>query len=173
MKNSKIMEELSEDDILKGLKNKLAKLRKEDKEAIYVKNQRDSQIERLTKAIDAFIIPVQKTTSIDSVAGDNGEFIYPKEESWSKRIISFIKYHSKAVTISELVEGIKPYERTISEDKLHGSISNRISDMVKKKDIIAYKPKKMKGYFYASPIWFENGEIKEEYKPIEKEVSLW
>ena len=168
------MENITDEIILKELKGKLSKLLDEEKEAELAKISRENIISKTKLAIDAFSkIDTKNLTKITHTADGLN---YPKDGTWHERIIAYMKYYNKAITVNELVTGLKPYETGYEENKLYGAVSNMMTGLVKKGDVKKYKPpgKPMKGVYYASPLWFnEKDELAEQYKPEPKKISLW
>ena len=168
------MADITDEVILKELKNKLSKLLEEEKEAEYTKINRENLISKTKLAIEAFSKSDAKSVNIVNEI-KNG-FDYPKKGTWHERIIAFMKHYNKAITVSELVKGLKPYESEYEESKLHGAVSNMMTGLIKKGDVKKYKPKgkTMKGVYYTSPQWFnDKDELIEQYKPETKKISLW
>lgn len=170
------MDNITDDLILQGLENELSKLLAEGKEDELRRINRESRISKLKLAIDAFkkvdVKEIDENTSEES----NNKINYPSKGTWHERIIAYMKFYNKAITVSELVDGIKSYEPDYTKDKLHGAISNMMTGLVKKGDAIKYKPKdkKMKGVYYASPLWFDDkNELMDDHKPDTKKLSLW
>jgi pyrroloquinoline quinone (PQQ) biosynthesis protein C len=169
------MVEISNEAIYKQLKDNLSNLLVEEKQADTERIVRADKIEKIKVAVEAFAATLNKELFSNSKGTKlTDEFDYPKNKTWKERIIAYMKYYNKAVSISEIVAGLKSFETEYNADKLHAAISNQISTMVKKEYVQTYKPKKMKGYYYASPSWFDNeGHLLEEHKPLENEKSLW
>lgn len=101
-------------------------------------------------------------------------FYYPKDTTWKEKIIQYIKFKNKAVTTSNIVDAVLKVEPLLLEKQVMNLISGNMSVLVKEGHIKPYKPKKMKGFYYANPLWFdENGELLEAHKPNMVEVSFW
>ncbi|MBS1744626.1 MAG: hypothetical protein JST21_00505 [Bacteroidetes bacterium] len=169
--------QLSDGQILKELKSRLSKLLEEEKAALKEKEIRDASIQKTKIAIEAFsnadTIEILETPQLQQ-AKEEIEFVYPKDKTWQERIKAYMKFRDKVLTIAQIVEGVKEYETEYTEDKLHAAISNIVSTMVKNHLVRTYKPAiRMKGYYYGNPLWFENDELKEEYKPDLKEKLMW
>ena len=76
--------------------------------------------------------------------------------------------------ISNIVKEIKKYHPEYSEDRINGAINNTVSGMMKKGLLKVYTPPiKMKGFFYANPLWFEGDKLKDEYVPDLNEKLKW
>ena len=101
-------------------------------------------------------------------------FVYDMSETWEERIKSYFKYRSVVLTISDIVDGLKPYHPDYSLDKLKGAVTNSVAMMHKKGILKVYDPGyKMRGFYYGNPLWFQGEQLKDEYKPNPKEKLLW
>lgn len=102
------------------------------------------------------------------------EFDYPEKGSWKDRIIAYIKYKNRAILTNQLVKDFEKHEPTMDGKKILNIISGNMSTLVSEGIVKTYKPGKMKGYYYASPRWFDTeGNLMEEHKPITKEKTIW
>ncbi|NNV55004.1 hypothetical protein [Limnovirga soli] len=171
-------DQISDSQILKELKLRLAKLLEEEKNALIEKEIRDISIQKIKIGIEAFtqlgapdLSIIKNQNSAESITS----FSYPKDKTWQDKIKAFMKYKNTVVTISQIVDGIKEYEPAYTTEKLHAAISNIVSTMVKNNLITAYKPKefKMKGYYYGHPLWFVDGELKNEHVPDWDKKLSW
>ena len=163
--------------ILKELKERLSKLLIEERKAIKEKEIRDVSINKTKIAIEAFSDEGELGVINEGfIAGENMNniFEYPKDKTWQEKIKAFMKFKNKVVTISQIVEGMQPFETDYTSDRLHGAVSNMVSTMVKAGLIKTYKPKtKMKGYFYGNPLWFDGEDLKQEYAPNLEQKLIW
>lgn len=103
---------------------------------------------------------------------------YPIQGTWQEKIKSVIKHIGKVCKIADMVEVMyneeKDADTGYSKDQILGVVSNNTSKMAKEGILGVYKsPKKEKGYYYGSPLWWNGKELKEEYLPEPKIKSLW
>ena len=168
------MDNISDEIIIKELRKRLSLLLEEDKEADKRKLIREELINKTKLAIAAFD-KVNSNNSMEKVDTSPVEgFNYPRRGTWHERIIAYMKYYNKALTISDVVEGIKPFEPKYNDDKLRGSISNMMSSLVKKSEVKKFRGDSGTALFYASPKWFdEKGELKTEHDAVIKEEPIW
>jgi hypothetical protein len=170
------MDILTDEIILKELQSRLSKLKQEEKQAELDSNSRKILIEKTKLAIEAFNEKPEIVNSKNIIINSNSSINYPNDGTWHERIIAYMKYYNKALTISELTEGMMEYEPDYTKDKLHGALSNMMTSLVKRGDSMKYVPtgEKMKGNYYSSPLWYDDkGELKEEHRPSKVKKSLW
>ena len=105
----------------------------------------------------------------------NSLFKYNKSSSWKEKIISYIKFMGIAVSNSEIINEFYNQEpQKKDKKKLTNLVSGAMSFLVRSGKVRAYKPKKMKGAYYANPLWFnDQGELNEENKPFINEENSW
>ena len=170
------MDSLTDEVILKELQARLSKLQLEEKQAQIEAYNREILIEKTKLAIGAFNQKPELTNAKNAIISNNGAINYPINGTWHERMIAYMKFYNKALTISELTDGMKEYEPDYTKEKLHGAISNMMTSLVERGEAVKYVPigEKMKGTYYASPLWFdEKGELKDEHKPSKVKKSLW
>lgn len=102
------------------------------------------------------------------------DFEYDDNSSWKEKIIAFLKFKNKAVTTHEIVDEFEKHDILYAKKQIANLVSGAMSFLVKDGIVKAYKPKKMKGAYYANPSWFINEtELKEEYLPEIKNNLFW
>lgn len=107
---------------------------------------------------------------------DNSKFVYPIKGTWAERIIAVFKYKNRVLKITDVVEIIKPHEPEYNNKQLVNLISNTVNmALVKKGFLKIYDPPfKTKGFYYGSPLWWdENGELKKEHINEIKLKNVW
>lgn len=177
------MVDISDNQILKQLKSKLATLLEEDRKAAVEKEKRDLLIKKTTVAIEVFSESEDNTYIIDlsKEVNDKGNidkelnsFDYSKGKTWKDKIKNYMIYTGKAVTISELVGEFKKHEPNYTEPQINGAMNNAVQAMFRKGVLKVYTPPvKMKGYYYANPLWFDGEALKEEHIPDFKKKLVW
>lgn len=164
------------DPVLGVLKSKLNETVAEYERVEQEQKNREKIITSLKTSIQVLLNP--ETVNLNEREGlpvfePNG-FRYPEGTSWRDRIIAFMKFKQRLVTTNEIVDGIATVETGLNKKQILNMVSGNLSTLVKDEIVKTYKPKKMKGQYYGSPLWFEdNGEVVEKYKPEEKQVSVW
>jgi len=173
--------------IIKEAKERLRLLLEEEAQADIARQKREKEIIKAKTVIDLFtsdlesqseITPsISSSTSLSSIpvhALEDPRFMYNISETWEERVKAYFKFRNRVLTIAEIVEAFRPYHKDYSEEKLKGAVTNAVAMMNKKKLLKVYDPGfKMRGFYYGNPLWFENGQLKEEYKPDFKEKLLW
>ena len=179
---------ITDEAILDNTIAKLKKLYQEDKVAKRIQEERDRDISKLTLVFEAY----SNGKSIeDFITGENGnslpviqpqlkvipneEFEYPLNATWANKIVAVFKYKNVALKISEIADMVRDYEKGYTDKKLTGVITNTINTNLVKNGILRIytPPFKSKGFYYTSPIWWENDKLKSEYMPTKKEVKVW
>ena len=165
------MTDLSEIEIAKNLRASLKKLEEEEKAAQIEKVKRDAQIERLKLALNAY------SPILAEIGEELEEFTYPSDKTWKDKIVAYMKFKNKALTASQIQKGIEKYEPKYNQEKLRSAIAGELSKIAKAGIITQYKPKdgKMKGFYYASPTWFDKeGNLLEAHSPEKQTLNeIW
>ncbi len=165
-----------QDPTLGVLKAKLAETKAEYERIEQEQKNREKIISSLQTSIQVLSNP--EAVNLKSANGipvfePNG-FRYPEGTSWKDRIILFMKHSRRAVTTGDIINGIASVETHLTKKQIHNMVSGNLSTLVKDGHVKAYRPKKMKGSYYASPMWFDDeGNILEKHKPETKEVTIW
>ena len=157
------------------------KSRLEEEQALYAELQEKAKmsniiITSLQTAMAAITNP--SLISQDKTTGNltiiSSQFEYDHKGSWKEKIVSYIKFRSKAVSNAEIVEEFAKHDLSYNKKQITNLVSGAMSFLVANKQVRAYKPTKMKGAYYANPSWFnDDGGLNEENKPDIKENSLW
>ena len=182
--------EITDDDILRSTEAKLSKLIQDFERITGEQQQREREIQKLRLLYNVYSngepINIQllgikgmgnrEETPIPTISNTSeSSFDYPFGATWVKKIIAVLKHNNKVMKVSEMVSIIEKYEKDYSRKQLVGLISNTINTtMLKKGYIKIYTPEpKTKGFYYGSPLWWENDLLLKEYEPVIRKEKLW
>ena len=173
--------------IYQEAKKELERLHEEDRIAS-IEQQKRTQAINEAYAVITFLSkgletpdgaePFMQSTPEEDFKESIKDINYPIDGTWQEKIKSVIKHAGKVLKIADMVNIMSEAEKKGLEGyttaQILGVVSNNTSKMAKEGILGVYKsPKKEKGYYYGSPLWWNGNELKEEYLPETKIKSLW
>lgn len=165
-------------EMVRAILKRMKDLIDEERADIERAAKRKSAMEKTKLALDAFSDLPEFNDIKDEV--EKGIFEYNTYKTWGAKLVAFFKYKNKVLTPNQVFKEFRKYEtkERYTDQQLRNAVATEVNKLLGKGELKKWKPKdaKMKGYYYGSPLWFNENkpeELLDNYKPVMESTSLW
>lgn len=167
--------DLHENSVRKHLEESIVALRKKlqgNQDYLLLQTLEDALVKYSVGKIKSSS-PIQEVEKVEAYTGDVLEGKLREVRTRGERSIAYIKHKGHVVRSGEIAEAMIKYGlENIPRTELVTRISSAIGRLLKKEEIGVFDPDKNPlNRWYGLLDWFEDGKLKDDYRPKEKATS--